>query len=42
MATSPMMDIMDSERVGVLLLENDLFDLFLDAFLSTVRNGFGH
>lgn len=37
-----MMDLMDAERVGVLLLENDLFDLFLDAFLGQVRNGDGH
>ena len=37
-----MMELMDAERVGVLLLENDLFDLFLDAFLGQVRNGAGH
>ena len=36
------MELMDAERVGVLLLENDLYDLFLDAFLNTVRNGAGH
>ena len=37
-----MMQFMDPERVGVLLLENDLFDLFLDLFLDTVRKGYDH
>ena len=38
-AAEALMPLMDFERVGILLLEHDLYDLFLDAFLSITRKG---
>ena len=41
-SSTAMLPLMDTARVGILLLDNDLYDLFLDSQLATVRMGNGH
>ena len=41
-SSTAMMPFMDTDRVGLIFLDNDLYDLFLDSQLATVRLGSGH